>query len=145
MKQQRDLKNTIQYTCGMCSVRVIIPGSTRSALKEAKLDAKTHRTDTAQRNNEAMNIKVPQADTAAVASGGQPARKSEHPHTPTPTAQLAGSTKITATIQADTATKKRKRNKSNLLATVAANKKKVEEKKNADSSTFSLNDFLSSL
>ncbi|KAJ2250929.1 hypothetical protein GGH98_003398 [Coemansia sp. RSA 454] len=129
----------------MCSMRVIIPGSTRSALKEAKLGAKTHHTDTVQRSNEPMNIKVPQADPPAVALGGLSVRKSEHPHTHTPTAQLASSTKTTAAIQGDTATKKRKRNKSNLLATVAANKKKVEEKKNADSSAFSLNDFLSSL
>ncbi|KAJ2118992.1 hypothetical protein IW147_006201 [Coemansia sp. RSA 720] len=125
-------------------MRVIIPGSTRSALKEARLNAKSHRTDTVQCSNEPMN-KVPQVDPAAVALGGLPVRKSEHPHTHTPTAQLAGSTKTTATIQADSATKKRKRNKSNLLATVAANKKKAEEKKNADNSAFSLNDFLSSL
>ncbi|KAJ1936060.1 hypothetical protein GGF37_005757 [Kickxella alabastrina] len=40
---------------------------------------------------------------------------------------------------------KRKRHKSNLMAAVAANKKKVEAKKAADSGAFSLNNFLSNL
>ncbi|KAJ1994405.1 hypothetical protein GGI26_001643 [Coemansia sp. RSA 1358] len=46
--------------------------------------------------------------------------------------------------QDDAQSKKRKRHKSNLLATVAANKKKVEQKKN-EGASFSLSDFLSSL
>ncbi|KAJ2451123.1 hypothetical protein EV183_003807 [Coemansia sp. RSA 2336] len=120
-KQLSEIKNTVYYSCGMCSTRIALPGSTRSGLQAAGLSTTKvalKDTDTKQDN--------PKASI-------NPASKPTDIDKPKPS----------TTRPSDSAAKKRKRHKSNLLATVAANKKKAEEKTN--SSSLSLSDFLSGL
>ncbi|KAI9473195.1 hypothetical protein BX667DRAFT_516394 [Coemansia mojavensis] len=120
-KQSGETKNTVYYSCSMCSTRIALPGSTRSGLQAAGLS----------------NTKV--ACKGTDTKQDDPKDNIKPPFNPTTTDKPKPST----IKSSDSAAKKRKRHKSNLLATVAANKKKAEEK--TDKSSLSLSDFLSGL
>ncbi|KAJ1891821.1 hypothetical protein LPJ66_006704 [Kickxella alabastrina] len=93
-------------------------------------------------------INAPKPTALPVKSRGTPAAP-----LPSPAAVVVAAVALKAVGKADKPAAasfdpqamKRKRHKSNLMAAVAANKKKVEAKKAADSGAFSLNDFLSNL
>ncbi|KAJ2540704.1 hypothetical protein EV175_006208 [Coemansia sp. RSA 1933] len=158
---QKDVKNSVEYICRLCDSRIVFPGATVSGLDAAGLSDNLPATNTDSSGVGRNKGERLFAKTNVLASSPSPRTKPDvahiephaiasNKHTPktptTPTTPLsvqkdavtAADSKIT-----DSQNKKRKRYKSNLLATVAANKKKAEDKKS--NSAFSLNDFLSNL
>ncbi|KAJ2162142.1 hypothetical protein GGF46_000884 [Coemansia sp. RSA 552] len=138
LDQMRDRKNSVMYTCAMCTTRTIYPGATKSALRIAGLAGSMPGGSV----NQMATPAAAEPSSTVSAPAAEPARNR-------PAADIKPGTAVAANNAAQTRagaeSKKRKRHKSNLLATVAANKKKAEEKKNAAGDSFSLTDFLSGL
>ncbi|KAJ2786207.1 hypothetical protein H4R18_000054 [Coemansia javaensis] len=146
--QLRDRKNTVEYTCAMCTARIVYPGSTKSGLRAAGLCRGAPGAAPAAAVAGAV---APEAPEPAVRYVEKPAAKpalaagapGQRPG-PGAAAPAAGAAAAAAIRPAAAAANKRKRHKSNLLAAVAASKKKIEDKRSAGSA-FSLDDFLSGL
>ncbi|KAJ2799621.1 hypothetical protein H4R20_004363 [Coemansia guatemalensis] len=141
LKQLRDQRNNVQYTCGMCRTRIVYPGTTKSGLRAAGLAGGSGQGNTSAEANNTTDTSISLVDPVS--------SRATAPSYPTSTTQPSSGSggpdrKMSVANDGSAAAKKRKRHKSNLLAAVAANKKKVEEK-SASSSAFSLDDFLSGL
>ncbi|KAJ2511851.1 hypothetical protein GGI11_004952 [Coemansia sp. RSA 2049] len=170
---QKNIKNTVEYICGLCDSRVVYPGATASGLDAAGLSGgavkplRQPEITSSINSNAALQIKgkhteansrgsvrPPPADLQSNAVSVQ--CKAARPNKPPASVPVKEASKvalakkdvgITETVvdaaQTDSQIKKRKRYKSNLLATLAANKKRSEDQKN--NSSFNLGDFLSGL
>ncbi|KAJ2714254.1 hypothetical protein H4R19_001823 [Coemansia spiralis] len=140
--QLDDQKNTVEYTCAMCATRIVYPGATRTGLRAAGLDG---RSGQPAAHPVPAVPSVPAATTALVAHSRPNQRAAGEAAAAAESQPSRGSDEAMPGIESSLAAKKRKRHKSNLLAVVAANKKKTEDKQSADSGAFNLSDFLSSL
>ncbi|KAJ1771081.1 hypothetical protein IW140_002858 [Coemansia sp. RSA 1813] len=158
---QKNMKNTVEYICQLCDSRIVFPGTTVSGLDAAGLAGDLTTTETSSRINDGVApamTKEPIPPASPRISPGSIRIEAEattsNKHTPNATKTAVAKTIPKTTVAqsktvtvdsriADAQSKKRKRYKSNLLATVTANKKKADEKKN--NSSFNLNDFLSNL
>ncbi|KAJ1800910.1 hypothetical protein LPJ59_000726 [Coemansia sp. RSA 2399] len=159
------VKNTVEYICQLCDSRIVFPGATTSGLNAAGLSGDLTTTQTSSSIGLSKDTHAPaktKYPVAPVSPKTKPGSVRIGTEANSPNNNNLASKRATSTIpihnaavttaadskmadskMADAQTKKRKRYKSNLLATVAANKKKAEEKNN--NSSFDLNDFLSSL
>ncbi|KAJ2400594.1 hypothetical protein GGI23_001939 [Coemansia sp. RSA 2559] len=169
---QTNVKNTVEYICQLCDSRIVFPGASVSGLNAAGLsgDLTTMQTGSSIGLGKDAHAPAKAKDSVAPVSPSpiisprsvRIGMDVNAPNNIKPTSKRATTTipidnaavtttadskmadsKMADSKMADAQTKKRKRYKSNLLATVAANKKKAEEKNN--NSSFDLNDFLSSL
>ncbi|KAJ2722962.1 hypothetical protein GGI07_002974 [Coemansia sp. Benny D115] len=167
----RDQRNSVEYLCNMCQSKIVFPGATSSNLRAAGLDGKEPKqaalslraltiTPPVHTNTVPVPTKAPISSTAGSSSRNSSSNNSNaapNPANVTPAVQKTAKQPLVSsksgaakaekpvTPAADVQATKRKRHKSNLLAAVAANKKKAEAKRESEAGSFSLNDFLSSL
>ncbi|ORX67770.1 hypothetical protein DL89DRAFT_268983 [Linderina pennispora] len=151
----KDRRNCVSYMCAMCSSQIVFPGASTSQLEAAGLSNAQWRTEQRQRKLQTAAgtrhaAEEPKPDTEV-----EPKPKPKPTYNPAPakaptTMPTSKKQKHSASASTPSAiepqSKKRKKNKkSGLLAMVAANQKKADQKASNSAPAFSLTDFLSDL
>ncbi|KAJ1865721.1 hypothetical protein LPJ57_006057 [Coemansia sp. RSA 486] len=141
-------RNSVIYKCELCSSKIVFAGASRSGLAQPELDKGPRETVTKLASlsisQEPVAKAQPIVHSKPAAADLKPVNLDKTHKTGTGPREAARDSKpldVTAEKQAA----KRKKHKSKLLAAMAESKKKADAKKAAESSSFSLSDFLSNL
>ncbi|KAJ1934575.1 hypothetical protein FBU59_005654 [Linderina macrospora] len=163
VKAIKDRRNCVVYACALCTSQIVFPGASTSQLAAAGLSNAQWKAEMKRRK--ALSTTEPTPEAAAVklttkvesAPKPSPASANAPPNAPAKAPAKAPATMaasknpkhntISSTPSAsESQSKKRKKNKkSGLLAMVAANQKKADQKSSNSAPAFSLTDFLSDL
>ncbi|KAJ2595191.1 hypothetical protein H4R99_005446 [Coemansia sp. RSA 1722] len=141
-------RNSVIYKCELCSSKIVFAGASRSGLAQPELDEGPRETVTKLASlsisQEPVAKTQPIVHSMPAAVDQKPAGLDKTHKTDTGPREAARDSKpLDATAEKQAA--KRKKHKSKLLAAMAESKKKADAKKAAESSSFSLSDFLTNL
>ncbi|KAJ1642367.1 hypothetical protein J3B02_001741 [Coemansia erecta] len=153
METRANQRNSIRYECRLCNSQIVFGGASRTSLALAGLDRDPHKTvaklaslsidkESSEKKQPVEDLAktVPEQKTAAKGNENKQQRTIDDTGS-----REAVKDKKLLDLAADRQAAKRKKHKSKLLAAVTENKKKAEAKKAAESSAFSLSDFLTNL